>query len=124
MRKVRNIVGVLAGVMLVASCFAHSILGWDEISRQLSRTRASQELVDGFRMGWMYGGMAMAVMGATVLLIFAKRLRGREACSDPAKAIAAGYLAFAVWAAVTTNFDPFFWMFLTPGALLAFAAWD
>ena len=70
-------------------------MGWEGIQGQPAKTNAGEELV-----------------------------RGREACSNPAKVIAAGHQAFAAGAAVTTNFDPFFWLFLVPGALLAVAAWD
>lgn len=35
----------------------------------------------------------------------------------------AGYLLFGSWAFVMRNFEPFFLVFLVPGAMLVFAGW-
>jgi len=89
---------------------------------QLAQTNAPAELVTGLKIGWMFGGPMMLVLGILTIATFAKRYRG-EAVSTLAPALTAvAYLGFAAWAAVETNFDPFFFMFLVPGILLALAS--
>ena len=122
MNKARSVLGLMGGVILILSSGAHSILGWKAMHEQLAQTNAPAELVTGLKIGWMFGGPVMLVLGILAIATFLKRYRGEAAPTLAPALIAAAYLGFAAWAAVETNFDPFFFMFLIPGVLLALAS--
>ncbi len=122
MSKVRNVLGLIAGAILVLGSGAHSILGWRAMSEQLAGTNAPADLVTGLKIGWMFGGPVMLVLGIITIATFLKRFRGEPASTFAPALIAAAYLAFGAWAAVESNFDPFFFTFIVPGVLLALAA--
>ena len=122
MNKTRSVLGLIGGAFLILSSGAHSILGWKAMREQLAQTNAPAELVTGLKFGWMFGGPAMLVFGILTILTFLKRYRGEAVSTLTPALIAAAYLGFAAWAAVETNFDPFFFLFLVPGVLLALAS--
>lgn len=122
MNKTRSVLGLVGGAILILSSGAHSILGWRAMSLELAKTNAPAELVTGLQVGWMFGGAVMLVLGVLTIATFLNRYRG-EAVSTLAPAlISVAYLAFGAWAAVQTNFDPFFFIFIIPGVLLALAS--
>ena len=123
-RKLRNYVGLFAGLMLVLSCGVHTITGWDAVRSQLSKTNAGPDLAKGLMVSWMFGGMATLVMGAITVLIFGRRIRGQQVSLEPARVISIGYVVFALWVALTNDFDPFFLVFLAPAVLLGVASRD
>jgi hypothetical protein len=55
--KTKSILGLIAGVILLLSAFAHSILGWKAMSDQLAQTNAPPDLVQG-RLGVRRSGHA------------------------------------------------------------------
>ncbi len=110
--------------MLVLSCGAHTIMGWDAVRSQLSKTNAGPELVKGIMLSWMFGGMAMLVMGAITVLLFGARIRGQAVSLEPTRVISIGYVVFALWVAFSSDFDPFFLVFLAPAVLLGLASRD
>jgi len=122
MNKTRSVLGLVGGVILILSSGAHSILGWRAMSGELAKTNAPAELVTGLKCGWMFGGPVMLVFGILAIVTFATRYRGEAVSTLTPALIAACYLGFAAWAAVETNFDPFFFLFLIPGVLLALAS--
>lgn len=122
MTRTRSVLGVIAGALLILSSGAHSLLGWEALRAQLAATNAPADLVQGLKMGWLFGGVAMLAFGIMVLAIFVKRLRGDAVSALPGAVIAVAYLAFGAWALVASNFDPFFFVFIVPGVLLALAA--
>ena len=122
MNKTRSVLGLIGGGILILSSGAHSILGWQAMREQLARTNAPAELVTGLKIGWMFGGPVMLVLGTLAVVTFLKRYRVEPASTLAPALTAAAYLGFAAWAAIETNFDPFFFMFLVPGILLALAS--
>jgi len=74
--KTKSIIGLVAGALLILSAGAHSILGWKAMSEQLAQTNAPPDLVQGLRMGWMFGGPVMLVFGILSITTFLKRFRG------------------------------------------------
>jgi hypothetical protein len=122
MNKTRSVLGLIGGAILILSSGAHSILGWKAMGEQLATTNAPVELVTGLKFGWMFGAPVMLVLGILAVVTFLKRYRGEPASTLAPALTAAAYLGFAAWAAVETNFDPFFFMFLIPGVLLALAS--
>jgi hypothetical protein len=113
--------GLVAGAMLVLSSGAHSLLGWPSQAAELAKTTTPADLATGLEIGWKWGGAAMLVFGIIVIATFMKRLRGEGVWMLPASLIAVSYLGFGAWALYTSNFDPFFFVFVVPGALLAVA---
>lgn len=118
----KSSLGMVAGVVLILSAFAHSLLGWSSMSGRLAQTNAPSDLVLGLKLGWIFGGVVMVVLGLLCLVIFTKRFRGERASTLAPILIAVAYLGFAAWAAIVTSGDPFFFIFAVPGALLAIAS--
>jgi hypothetical protein len=120
--KTKSVIGLVAGVMLILSAGAHTILGWKAMSEQLAQTNAPPHLVMGLRMGWTFGGPVMIVFGILCISTFLRRFRGEAARTLAPILIAIAYIGFAAWAAIETGGDPFFMLFLVPGVLLAIAS--
>ena len=120
--KIKGIVGLIGGAILLLSAGAHSMLGWKAMSERLAQSNAPADLVQGLQVGWIYGGFVMVVLGVLCINTFAKRLRGEKASTFAPVVISVGYLAFAAWAAVATGADPFFMIFVVPAVLLAIAS--
>ena len=113
-----RILGIIAGVILILSGAAHSLLGWKALGAQLAQTNAPADLIGGLRIGWHFGGACMLAFGIIVLMIFVRRMPAL-----PAFAIGVLYVVFGAWALAVSNFDPFFAIFIVPGVLLLIAAW-
>jgi len=122
MTRVRIVLGLIAGAVLVLSSAAHSFLGWKALQARLVTTQAPPDLIQGLAIGWHFAGAAMLAFGIIVLTIFAKRLRGEAVSSLPALIIAILYVISGVWAMLVTG-NPFFFIFIVPGLMLAVAAW-
>ena len=123
MRRGRLVLGLIAGVLLLASSAAHSLLGWPQYRQGLADARASADLIVELSLGWHFAGMAMLVFGLLVILLFAEALKRRPVSLRPALLIGVGYLAFGAWALTVSNLDPFYLVFVVPGVLLMLAAW-
>jgi hypothetical protein len=121
MSKARDIVGVIAAALMLLSSAAHVLLGWKALSAELEAAHVQGELLLGLRIGWYFGGVAMLLLGIILLTLFAARLRGERRPLLPAAVVALGYLAFGGWA-LTVSGNPFFMVFIVPGALLAVAS--
>jgi hypothetical protein len=122
MKRARLILGVVAGLMLLASSAAHSILGWRSLAEQLANTNVSSDLQTGLRIGWMFGGAAMAILGFIAVTTFIDRLRGGRSPLSHVVAIAVVYMAFGAWAIAASGDLLFLGVFVVPGALLGMAA--
>jgi hypothetical protein len=123
MQRARTVVGLIAGVILVLSSFAHSLLGWPQVRFRLDQAQAPADLITGLAIGWHFAGVAMLAFGVIVILLFTSLMKGRTVAILPALLIAVCYLAFGVWALVASNMDPFFLIFIIPGSMLLFASW-
>ena len=117
----RNVFGLVAGVVLVLSSAAHSLLGWPAQAGELAKTTTPADLAKGLEIGWKWGGVAMLLFGVIVIATFLKRRRGERVWMLPSALVAVGYLAFGAWALYVSQFDPFFFVFVIPGALLGVA---
>ena len=122
MARARTVLGLVAAGMLILSSFAHSILGWKGLSEELAKTNAPANLVTGLKVGWMYGGVVMLVLGVILIPLFTRRLRGEEVSGLPAAAVSVAYLGFGAWALLASDLSPFFMGFMVQGVLLAVAA--
>ena len=114
-------VGAIAAVLMLLSSAAHVLLGWKALSAELAAAHVQGDLLLGLRLGWYFGGLAMLLLGIILLTLFAARLRGERRPLLPAAVVAIGYVAFGAWALAVSG-DPFFMVFIVPGALLAVAS--
>ena len=123
MKPARLILGIVAGVMLLASSVAHTWLGWKSLSERLARTNVPPDLQAGLHLGWAFGGAAMVILGIIVIATFLGRMRGAKPPLLPIVVIAVVYMAFGAWAIAESGGDLFFLgVFVVPGALLGIAA--
>mgnify|MGYP003576475908 CR=1 FL=1 len=117
----RAIIGIIAGVIVILSSFAHSILGWRQLGSDLTNASVSDELILGLEIGWHFAGVAMLAFGVIAIAAFTKVLRGERLAVLPIGIIAITYLVFGVYALLISK-NPFFFIFIIPGAMLALGA--
>ncbi len=122
MDRFRSILGLVAGVLLMLSAAAHSLLGWKQLKSELEPLHAPGELVRAIGTGWNFGGAAMLAFGFIVVALFTHRLKGSSVTLRPAIVIGVTYVAFGAGAMVVNDFDPFFLVFVVPGVLLLIAS--
>ena len=120
--RLRVVLGSVAGVILVGSSAAHSLLGWPQLGAGLASAGAPPDLITGLAIGWHFAGAAMLVFGVIVIRLFAD-LRRRRVPLWPALVIAVVYLAFGAGALAVSDMNPFFLVFIVPGLLLLLASW-
>ena len=118
MNKFRSILGLVAGIVLLVSSAAHTFLGWKGLSEELTKVNAPRDLSLGVQAGWVFAGTAMFVFGCLVIPLFAAALKGRAVSLRPALLIGVFYVSYGAWALTLSDYDPFFFIFLIPGALL------
>ena len=123
MQRGRLGLGLLAGIMLVASSAAHSLLGWPQLRQRLTDAHAPVDLIVALSLGWYFAGLAMLTFGVLVILLFADALKRRPVSLRPALLVGLAYLVFGTWSLTVSSLDPFFLVFLVPGVLLLVAAW-
>jgi hypothetical protein len=121
MRRLRAVLGLVAGGILVLSSLAHSFLGWSQLRGSLEGLQAPADLVRSLQIGWQFGGVAIFTFGCIALAVFARALRGHPVSLVPTALIALAYVAFGLWALAVSK-NPFFLIFIVPGSLLALAS--
>jgi hypothetical protein len=124
MQRGRLVLGLIAGVVILATSVAHSLIGWPQLRRALSEADTPADLIVGLSIGWHFAGLARLVFGALAILLCADALRGRPVSFRPLVLIAIAYLVFGTWSLTVSSLDPFFLAFLVPGILLLVAAWS
>lgn len=121
MTRARAVAGLVAGVMMVLSSAAHSLVGWSQVRAPLDAAQVPPDRILGLGIGWHFGGAAMLTFGAIVIAAFVNVFRGRPASLATPFLIAVVYIAFGAWALLVSG-DPFFFIFIVPGVLLAIGA--
>jgi hypothetical protein len=121
MSRLRTILVVAAGLVLIASSAAHSLLGWPQLLMRLTAEHVPQDLIAGLAMGWQFGGVAMLVLGLLALWLASVAQRSINV-RVPVGLIGVSYIAFGAGAAAALGFDFFQVVFIAPGALLTVAA--
>ena len=121
MSRLRTVLVVAAGLVMIASSAAHSLLGWPPLSARLAAVNAPVDLVSGLAMGWHFAGLAMLTLGLLTLWLASAAQRSISV-RLPVGLIGVAYVAFALGAAAAFGFDFIEVVFLVPGALLMAAA--
>lgn len=119
--KIKSTLAFASGVILIASAFMHTVLGWRAMSTELAKTNAPADLVLGLEIDWKFGGPVMLTLGIIALHLAINRWRGRPVSTFAPGLMAMTYTLFGVWAMVVSG-EPFFAIFVVPGALLAAAS--
>src|SRR5690348_4151193 len=96
--KFKSGLGIVAGIILIFSAFAHSILGWKAMSEQLAKTNAPADLVLGLEIDWKFGGPVMFTLGIIALHMSINRWRGRPMSTFAPRLMAIMYTLFGIWA--------------------------
>jgi hypothetical protein len=122
MSRVRSVLGIVGGSLLVLSAGAHSLVGGKELREALVTAQVPPDLLRGALIGWHFGGVAMLAFGVIVLQAFARKRDAAPVSLLPARIVAVTYLGFGAAALLFTGFDPFFLVFIVPGLLLGLAA--
>jgi hypothetical protein len=122
MQRGRLVLGLIAGVIMIATSAAHSLLGWPRLRLALTEAGTPADLIVGLSIGWHFAGLAMLVFGALVILLLADALRGRPVSLRPVVLIGIAYLVYGTWSLTVSNLDPLFLGFLVPGVLLLVAS--
>lgn len=124
MTRLRPVLGLLAGTLILLSSLAHSFPGWQGIRTQLTGAGVqSAEVLDMVRIGWLWGGAVMVALGAIAVWTFLRRLRDQPVSTVPAGMIGVLYLVFGAWATAASGGQLFFGaVFLLPGVLLLLAS--
>jgi len=123
MRRIRSVLGIVAGVIFVLTSGAHTQLGWPSLSGQLANTTAPSDLITTLMIGWQFAGGAMLVFGIIVISRFVDVIRRRRVSYHAPRLIALLYIAFGAWALAVSGMNPFFLIFIVPGLILFAAAW-
>ena len=87
MARWRIVLGLVAGVLFVASAAAHSLLGWKALAAELAKVPVPPDLVRGLAIGWHFGGAAMLAFGVIVILLFLEARRNSAVSLRPALVI-------------------------------------
>jgi hypothetical protein len=120
--RFRALIGLVAGLMILGSSFAHLVAGWRAMRGALEQAHAPADLVKGLEIGWQFAGAAMLVFGILLVWTYIDILRGRAASFRVPYLVSLMYLFFGMWS-FTVAGDLFFLVaFVLPGALLAAAA--
>jgi hypothetical protein len=120
--RTRALLGLLGGLLLLASSLAHAGLGWPAMRAALEAAGAPPELRGGLAVGWLFGSVAMAAFGVIVVSIALAALRGSRASRLPAAVIGIAYASFGAWAFLARGGNPHFLGFVAIGALVAVLA--
>ena len=62
MSRFRTVLVVAAGLILIASSVAHSLLGWPQLSMRLNTEHVPLDLIAGLAMGWHFAGVGAQVV--------------------------------------------------------------
>jgi hypothetical protein len=122
MHRLRSILGLVAGTLMIASSGAHSFFGWKSQRAALEAANAPADLIHMLGIGWQFGGAAMLAFGCMVLALFLRDLKTARVPVMPAVVIGTTYVAFGIGAMLVSQLDPFFLVFLVPGVLVLIAA--
>ena len=121
MARFRAILGLLGGLILILSSGAHSFLGWKRLSAELAAVPVPPPLFLNVKVAWLFGGVAMFVLGIILVALFARRLQRVPVSGMPALVTGVAYVAFGAWGILASG-NLFFLIFVVPGVLLSLAA--
>ncbi len=117
--RVRAILGLVGGLLLLVSSLAHSLLGWPVMRAPLQAGGIDPELVEGLGIGWHFGSFCTVAFAAIVVVIAVAHLRGKAPSTLPAAVIAVTCLLFGGFAMLAGGRNPAFLSYIVIGLLVA-----
>ncbi len=120
--KVRAVLGFIASLLLIASAFAHAVLGWPPFQSTLEQAGVDADVTAALEVGWYFGSVAMLAFGAIVFLAALRAIRGQRAATGSLWIIGASYTVYGLVAYVARDFNPHFLLFVVTGLLVAAVA--
>ncbi len=120
--KTRAVLGFLASLLLIASAFAHALLGWPPFRSALEEAGVAADVIAALEVGWYFGSLAMLAFGAIVFLAAARAIRGERAANGSLWIIGAAYTVYGLVVYVARDFNPHFLLFVVTGLLVAAVA--
>lgn len=115
----RNIVVIVAGILMVLASLAHGLLGWPAVRAELVNERASPDLISGLAAGWLWGSACMLTSGAIVASSGIQMRRCSNSGTLAVRAISVCFLVFGALAFVLQGFERHFLIFVLMGLLAA-----
>jgi hypothetical protein len=116
--KYRGALGVVIGVFLAISAFAHAFVGWPKLDAELSAAMVDPDLAGAIAAGWYFGSVAMFAFGAMVFLAGLRLRQGRAVSSGPIHIIGTAYVLFGAAAFIARDLSPHFLFFVFTGLLV------
>ena len=123
MARARAVLGLIAGVVIGLSSFAHSLAGWPKLRSDLVKSGTPADLIKSVELGWQFAGMAILVFGIISIFVFVNRLRRRQQSGFATLVIGIAYVVIGIWALAMAHVIFFLWVFVVPGALLIVASY-
>ncbi|HSS18875.1 MAG TPA: hypothetical protein VLL54_02265 [Pyrinomonadaceae bacterium] len=123
MKVVRVVLGITAGLSIVATGAMHSLVGWGQLKAVLANTQVPAEVLIGLQIPWHLAGVAMVTFGSITIALVVSFARGRKVSFLAIRFIAIAYVAFGSWALVAVKLDPFLMIFVVQGTMLLVVAW-
>lgn len=120
--RVRAVVLLVAGLLLLLSACAHAFLGWPHLRGDLAEIGAGPGLAGAIGTGWLFGSVAMLAFGLIVLPAGIAAWRGGAVAAAPLWVIAAAYVIFGTAALALRGHSLHFWAFILIGILVAAGA--
>ena len=117
-RRLFIVIPLIGGVVIFLSAFAHAFVGWPMLSVDLNAVNAGPDLVGGVQVGWIFGSFAMLAFGAIVITSTLRMLRGAAVSITPVVVIGFTYVVFGLWALVSKDYNPHFFVFIVPGLMV------
>ncbi len=120
--KARAILGFLAALLLVASAFAHALVGWPPFQSVLQEAGVDADVTAALEVGWYFGSLAMLAFGGIVFLAAARAIRGERVANSSLWIIGSAYTLYGAVVYVARDFNPHFLLFVVTGLLVAAVA--
>jgi hypothetical protein len=113
---------IVGGLLIAASSFAHAFAGWPPLREALVATGVGADLLGALAAGWIFGSVAMLVLGLLAALDGARLRAGTATSLAAARLVGLAYLAFGLAAYVARDLNPHFLGFVALGLLVGLPA--
>ncbi len=120
--RARAVLGFLAALLLIASAFAHAVVGWPPFQSILEQAGIDADVTAALEVGWYFGSLAMLAFGAIVFLAAVRAIRGERAANGSLWIIGVAYTVYGLVVYVARDFNPHFLLFVVTGLLVAAVA--
>ncbi len=119
MNRILLYISLVGGVVLTLFALAHST-GWSaQFAGPVQASGLASDVVAGLQVGWYFGSFCMAGFGLVACGLARRGIQEKGVDRVSAGLIGATLVVFGLWAMVFREFNPFFFVFIVPGAMIA-----